>query len=190
MMKYIKLFEEKYWKVDQQLDRYKTKVNIAKIKSELEKYRIENYYVHPDGTVDVNGYVHLYGRGLNKIPFKFGKVTSSFACYDNYLSSLEGCPYYVGGDFNCSDNSLTDLTGGPDEVDGSYVCKNCHLISLKGIASEIKCELDCKRNELTDLDISSNIGWSIACGGNKIDPKNYSFYGELGGRISFNNSYI
>jgi hypothetical protein len=33
---------------------------------------------------------------MEKLPVKFGKVSGYFACYENKLTTLKGCPNYVG----------------------------------------------------------------------------------------------
>ena len=60
-MKHIKLFE-----------------NFQDIESICKKFRIENWTINSDGTVDVDGDVKLGQNRLEKIPLKFGKVSGSF----------------------------------------------------------------------------------------------------------------
>jgi len=86
------------------------------------KYRIRNYTVNPDGTVDVDGKVNLYNRGITKLPLKFGYVSGDFDCSRNQLTSLEGAPREVGGHFYCSNNELTSLVGAPEDVGGYFYC--------------------------------------------------------------------
>lgn len=95
-MKHIKLFENFKGVLDS---------NLEDIRDMLVHYDIENFIVNRDGTVDVNGDVNLgyyklkrlgYKK-LEKIPFKFGKVSGSFMISKNNITSLDGCPYYVGG---------------------------------------------------------------------------------------------
>jgi hypothetical protein len=94
--------------------------------------------LNSEGKVDVDyGSVYLNMEGLYKIPLKFGKVDGSFYCYNNNLTSLEGCPDYVGGIFDCSENNLTSLEGCPDEVGGSF---NCFNNPLKNYFKNIKEE--------------------------------------------------
>lgn len=93
-MKYIKLFE--IYSEGSELRR--------KIEHELLEYGISNYTINEDGTVDVNGDVNLgYYKlkilrfpKLDKIPFKFGKVSGSFTIRDNKITSLEGSPTSIG----------------------------------------------------------------------------------------------
>ncbi len=63
------------------------------------------------GTVNVAGYVHLEGLGLERLPVQFGAVGGDFYCYNNLLTSLEGAPGSVGRDFFCTGNRLTSLVG-------------------------------------------------------------------------------
>jgi hypothetical protein len=75
-MKYLKKFNE----------------SLEDIDSICKKYGIQNYTINGDGTVDVDGNVDLYNRGLTKLPLKFGRVTGNFYCHSNKLTTLEGCP--------------------------------------------------------------------------------------------------
>jgi hypothetical protein len=100
-MKYLKLFEN---------------FNQSEIDAICKQYKIQNYTINPNGSIDVDGNVYLPLRNLNKLPLKFNKVTGWFDCSDNQLTTLEGCPNYVGDNFNCSYNELTNLDGYPKEV--------------------------------------------------------------------------
>ena len=82
-----------------------------------EKYRIENYTINNDLTIDVDGGVYLGEKDLKHLPLKFNYVSGIFVCRINKLKSLEGCPKTVGGNFYCSNNELRDLEHFP-EVDG------------------------------------------------------------------------
>ena len=64
-----------------------------------EEYNIKNYSINPDGSIDVNGDVIIVNKNLYKLPLKFNKVNGNFYCSYNKLTSLEGCPKYVGGNF-------------------------------------------------------------------------------------------
>ncbi len=63
------------------------------------------------GTVNVTGGVYLSGKGLERLPVKFGTVGGSFSCSANRLTSLEGAPSAVGRNFFCHANRLTSLVG-------------------------------------------------------------------------------
>ena len=73
-----------------------------------KKYGIDNWSIR-DGLVDVDGDVDLIGRGLNKSPLKFGRVSGNFYFSDNKLTTLEGSPKEVGEGFSCVYNKLTTL---------------------------------------------------------------------------------
>jgi hypothetical protein len=80
--------------------------------------------LNSEGKVDVEGWVQMNIMNLTQIPVKFGKVSKSFSCSDNNLTSLEGAPSEVGGDFLCFKNNLTSLENCPDYVGGSFICFN------------------------------------------------------------------
>ncbi len=181
-MKYLKLFEN-----------FKDKSDLEK---ELDRYDIKNYTINSDGTIDVDGDVDLFYRPnniddsintasiflqsnieiLTKIPFKFGKVSGDFACSNNEIDSLEGCPYFVGGDFRCRHNKLTSLIGSPKEVGGYFDCSHNELESLEGMPLEISKYFICVDNpNLKELDSLSNIEGDILCSKN-IDISKFKGY--------------
>ena len=65
-----------------------------------EKYNIKNYTINPDGSIDVNGSVDLSQYKLIELPLRFNKITGYFDCSNNNLTSLKGCPRWVGGNFS------------------------------------------------------------------------------------------
>ena len=92
-----------------------------------EKYGITNYTINPDGSIDADGNVWLYNKGLTELPLTFNRVTGWFDCSRNKLTSLKGCPRWIGGNFNCYNNQLTSLEFSPDYVGGSFWCSNNQL---------------------------------------------------------------
>ncbi len=72
-MKYLKLFE-----------------SFEDIDEICRKYKIRNYTINTDGSIDVDGHVDLSQENLIKIPIRFNKINGDFTCRDNNLTSLEG----------------------------------------------------------------------------------------------------
>ena len=128
--------------------------NFEDIESICRRYRITNYTINPDGTVDVDGNVDLGAEPSllisKRLPIKFGKVSGNFSCSDNQLTSLDGSPTTVGGHFYCSNNLLTTLEGGPKEVGGNFFCSHNLLTSLEGCPSEFKY-IYCKWNPMDKI---------------------------------------
>ena len=122
------------------------------IRDICEKYNITNYTINPDGSIDVDGDVDLSGKDLIKIPLKFNKVNGWFDCSYNKLTSLEGCPSYVGISFNCSYNCLTTLENSPKKVYGSFNCYDNKLVNLKGIGEVNGYGIHCVHNPLESLE--------------------------------------
>jgi hypothetical protein len=87
-----------------------------------QKY-LENYIINSDNTIDVYGAVNLYNRlgDMKKLPVKFGKVSGFFSCSGNKLTTLEGCPNYVGGNFACHGNNLTTVEHCSKYVGGYFM---------------------------------------------------------------------
>jgi hypothetical protein len=102
-------------------------------------------------SVDASGSVHLYNKGLTRLPFKFGKVGGNFECSYNRLTSLEGCPEKVGGHFWCTGNQLTSLRCCPKEVGGDFECSYNQLTSLEGCPKEVGWGFWCSANGLIDV---------------------------------------
>jgi hypothetical protein len=137
--------------------------------NDIEKY-LENYTINPDGTIDVNGDVDLEEKlgDMEKLPVKFGKVSGYFYCSINNLTTLEGCPNYVGSTFSCNRNKLKTLEGCPKYVGGNrFNCAFNELTTLKGIE---KCEI---------------LGFFGCFGNHDIPPENYIYIltAKIGGRI-------
>jgi hypothetical protein len=133
-MKHLKLFE-----------------SFEDIDSICKKYRIENYTINPDGSVDVDGAVHLSNMDLTEIPLKFGRVSKYFDCSDNKLTTLEGSPREVVGDFLCYRNRLTTLEGAPREVGGGFYCQANRLDTLEGTLKRVGGPFYCGMNKLFTL---------------------------------------
>ena len=88
-----------------------------------KKYKITNYTVNDDGSIDVNGNVWLSNKGLTELPLVFNKVSGYFDCSCNRLTSLKGSPKWVGSYFSCSKNKLKSLEFSPDYVGYFFSCE-------------------------------------------------------------------
>ena len=108
---------------------------ITYIHGVCSKFKITNYTINDDFTVDVGGDVNLWDQRLSKLPLKFNKVGGYFYCADNQLTTLDGAPKEVGGNFTCSDNKLTSLKGAPNTVGGYFFCYGNQLTTLEGIGN-------------------------------------------------------
>jgi hypothetical protein len=137
-MKYLKLFVAK-----------QTESKISKI---CKKYEIENWSINPEGLVDVDDDVNLYGMYLIKLPLIFCHVSGDFYCHKNKLTCLEGSPRSVGGDFVFFENELTSLEGGPKTVRGSFYCHKNKLTCLEGSPRLVSGHFYCHNNDLTSLE--------------------------------------
>jgi hypothetical protein len=100
----------------------------------LKTHKITNYTINPDGSLDVDGSVHLDSFYGNRIPIKFNKVSGDFDCSGGKLTTLENCPMTVGGDFRVHNNDLDSLVGFPIHIGGCCdISYNIDLTSLAGI---------------------------------------------------------
>lgn len=134
-------------------------VKLAKILSFLEEYKIENAVVNKDFTVDVDGNVTLWSKGLLEIPIQFGRVEGDFRCSDNNLTSLKGSPRWVKGYFDCRWNKLTTLEGGPRKTIREFYCDHNNLTSLEEAPEYVGGNFYCSDNNLTSLKGCSKIVW-------------------------------
>jgi hypothetical protein len=133
-MKYIKLYEQ-----------------FEDIHTICRRYEIKNYTINSDLSVSVDDGVYLNGKGLTKLPVKFKEVSGHFWCYNNDLTSLEGCPERVNYWFWCYNNDLTSLEGCPKYVNGSFACNNNNIYTFEGIPDY------------------THIGGNFWCAGNLVD---------------------
>jgi len=120
-----------------------------------EKYRIKNYTINDDLSIDVDSYVYLDNKGLKYLPLRFNYVSGYLSCYYNNLVSLEGCPQELGSYFDCSNNKLKSLKGGPQIVGGDFI--------------------NCSNNKLTDLEYFPEVSGYINTKFNLINLLVYTF---------------
>jgi hypothetical protein len=106
---------------------------------EDEDYVID-YTINPDNTIDVNGDVDLWNMlgDMTKLPVKFKKVSGYFDCSWNKLTTLDGCPDYVGGSFECEHNKVL-LKNGPKYVGGYLHCDYLTHDILGNVQGDIVC---------------------------------------------------
>jgi hypothetical protein len=92
------------------------------------------YNIFDDGSVGIYGSCELLRDRppIKKFPIKFHQVTDHLICNAAGLTSLVGCPGYVGGTFECSNNQLISLEGAPTRVVDDFRCYDNPLRSLEG----------------------------------------------------------
>ena len=115
-----------------------------------KKYYIRNYTINPDGSIDVDGNVELGVYKLDKIPLKFNNVSGYFNISYNNLTSLEGCPKYIGETFYCNSNKLTSLEYFPNKIKHEILLKSNPLESLAGFNGDYDM-LDCDNKDVLIL---------------------------------------
>jgi Leucine-rich repeat (LRR) protein len=114
-----------------------------------KQFNITKYTINEDHSIDVDGNVYLWYKGLNEIPLKFNKVNGFFDCGFNNLISLEGSPREVTDYFNCDNNKLESLKGAPLIVKELH-CNNNNLTSLEYLP-DIKGTFHCEGNPVTNF---------------------------------------
>jgi len=106
-------------------------MNYQEIEIYIKDHGIKDYTIRENLVVDVCGIVDLSFKYLTELPFQFGKVTGSFHCYNNRLTSLLNCPHTILGSFNCANNRLTSLQYCPAMVGGNFYCDNNKFVVTK-----------------------------------------------------------
>lgn len=124
-----------------------------RIEKLCQEYKIYNYTINPDGSLDVDGNVSITRRisSAGKLSLRFRKVTKDFVCTHNGLTTLEGCPSEIGGNFSCGGNFLDSLDHAPKKVGGAFLCYDNKITSLIGAPKEIPSNFMCGKNKLSSL---------------------------------------
>ena len=135
------------------------------------KYKIKNYTINPDGSIDVNDDVYLREKGLTELPLIFNKVSGYFNCGYNKLTTLKGSPRWVGGYFDCSFNELTSLEFSPDYVGGGFYCNGNDLTNLIGSPKEVGLSFYCSGNKrlYNPKGCSEKIGDTFYCNNTPLE---------------------
>lgn len=125
--------------------------DLTDIQTWLNDMEIENYTIHSDLTVDVEGDVKLSYKNLAFIPIQFGRVQGSFNVEGNQLTTLKGAPLEINGNFNCAGNELTNLAYLPQGIKDLRANQNSitHLEDLKHV--KIRRQIDVSYNNITSL---------------------------------------
>jgi hypothetical protein len=118
----------------------KAKYNLA-----LEWEKIT--YMGRDG-IDYAGSVCWELKNLTRIPIRFRKVTGTFSCALNKLTSLENAPVHVELNFSCSWNQLTSLKHAPAYVGLDFSCNQNRLASLEHAPTRVGGGFYCSDNNL------------------------------------------
>jgi hypothetical protein len=116
-----------------------------------KKYKITNYSINSDGSIDVGGDVDFNWTKLELLPLKFNYVSGNFESISCGLTSLVGSPRVINGGFNIFGNEITSLLGCPSVIGGHFHCRSNILTSLEGIPKEVG-GFNCTHNKLTSLE--------------------------------------
>jgi len=140
----------------------------------LDKYTKGVWTFNPTtGEVDIDGDFDCSVSRLQSFGgIKFGKISGSFKCTRNSITSLEGCPHTVGVDFECSVNLITSLEGGPKTVGGTFTCQNSpSLTSVSGAPETVGRSFLCLLNSVKSLEglpENMSVGKNFDCSHNKL----------------------
>lgn len=155
---------------------------LIKVFNTCIEYKIKNFTINDDYTVDVNGDVSISSKTITELPINFNKVTGDFDCIFNQLVNLNGSPKWIGGNFMCSHNKIISLKGGPEYVGRKYLCDCNNLITLEGCPDVIYNDFNCSSNYINTLLYSpKEVKGEFDCSSNFISsmefkPKAESYY--------------
>jgi hypothetical protein len=162
--------------------------NKSEIHKICKKYKIKNYTINDDLSIDVDYNVRLEFIGLKEIPLKFNRVGLNFTIGENNIKSLIGCPKWVGGGFSIFDNDLTSLEFCPEYVGGNFYCRDNKLTSLEGLPKYIGGDsIHCSGNKIWSfVGIPDNFRGRLYCTENPIyniwklfeSPKDIEFFND------------
>ena len=94
-------------------------------------YKISEYSIVEDGSINVYQDVSLGHLLLKELPIKFNYIEGNFFCRHNQLTTLKGGPVKVNGVFDCSFNYLTSLEYCPMEISGYMECGNNYIDNIE-----------------------------------------------------------
>jgi hypothetical protein len=162
------------------LRKYKLFESNSQIDTICEKYKIKNYTINSDNSVDVDGKVYFRNKELESIPLNFNIVNGYFNCGDNHLTSLKGCPVRVGGGFYCYNNQLTSLKYSPQYMENDdFSCGSNKIESLQYCTELIRNYFSCSYNKLTSLEYHPTVYGGFHCRNNQINTfENFYYYKE------------
>src|SRR5574344_681788 len=110
------------------LKKFKQYFGNTEIDKICKKYKIINYTINSDNSVDVDDNVKLRDKDLKSIPLNFNIVNGHFNCVYNNLTSLQYSPQYVeNGDFGCGWNKIESLQYCTELIRGYFSCDNNKL---------------------------------------------------------------
>ena len=134
-MKYLKLFE--------------SFVDINEIL--CKKYKIRDYTLNIDNSIDVHHGVIISDWSLEKLPIKFNKVYGVFYCDSIGLKTLEGVPVEVNGDFYCDHNELVSFQFAPKIIRGDFICSNNNIKTFEYFPNFVKNSFLCYNNPIYEV---------------------------------------
>lgn len=94
------------------------------------------------------------------LPIAFNYVSGDFVLPPS-ITSLKGCPKYVGGNFSCTSCNITSLQYAPIHVGGTFLCDCTAITNLIGSPIEVGESFICSNN----LNLVSFKGASCIVGG-------------------------
>jgi len=156
-----------------------------------EKYKIKNYTINNDLSIDVDGNVIIGYTLLEYLPLRFNHVSGYFDCSGNRLKSLEGSPQTLDSGFYCTNNNLESLKGCPQTISDSFICYFNELKSLEGGPQKVNGSFDCSNNKLESLEgCTQTVSGSFYCYDNELKSLEGSPQTISGDFYCFDNNLV
>jgi hypothetical protein len=109
----------------------------AAIEKWLRFHKIKKWTIKDNGVVDVNDKVNILHMLEHELPVQFGTVMGSFDIFNTGLSTLKGCPKFVGGYFDCGNTMISSFEHAPLQT-RNFMCNNVPITSFSGIHRVLK----------------------------------------------------
>src|SRR5574344_693371 len=134
------------------LKKFKQYFGNTEIDKICKKYKIKNYTINSDNSVDVDDNVKLRDKKLKSIPLNFNIVNGNFDCGNNQLTSLQYSPQYMeSGNFSCGRNKIESLQYCTELIRSDFYCYNNKLTSLE-YHPTVYGEFHCQYNQINTFE--------------------------------------
>lgn len=146
-MKHLKKFNEDITDIDNVSD-----INISFIGEFLRVYVKGEYTIEEDGRYSVDGDVAISNYRRKELPISFSKVTGSFHVVNSDITDFEGFPYNVGETlyvFGCE--YISSMVGCPEYVGGNFFVTNCYLSKIDFCPKYVGGEVSFNKNRIQEI---------------------------------------
>jgi len=93
------------------------------IKKWKDEAKTKSYTINSDLSIDVDSF-HIFAVEMGNFPeyIQFNRSENHFSIQRAGITTLRGCPVWVGGIFSYSENLLTSLEFCPKYIENTFYC--------------------------------------------------------------------